>query len=201
VLKDEYKSLSDEELACLSQAGSLSAFEELVHRYESRVFGFLVKCCHCEADAGDIAQNTFITAFRSVGQFDSKRSFSAWLFAIARNKFLDHLRRQRPSTDQIPESADWCDPSMEMARNEQGKDVWELARRHLSDDQFQALWLHYQEELSLREVATALGRNVIAVKVLVFRARRQLLRVYKKLGSAEFESVSALETVKTIQSR
>lgn len=196
MLKEDFKSLSDEELARQTQAGSFVAFEELVLRYEARILRFVVKCCQHEADAQDITQIAFVTAFRSIQQFDPGRSFSAWLFTIARRKFLDHRRQQRPTTDQIPETPDLRDPYAAMAQAEQGSDTWGWARRHLTEDQFQALWLHYQEEMSVREVAAALGRNFISVKVMIFRARQQLFRASRSGGTLPLLPIPALATVK-----
>lgn len=171
-----FESLLDEELVRQVWAGSFPAFEKLVSRYEARVNRYFLKCCQSEADAGDLTQVTFVTAFQSISQFNVKHSFAAWLFTIARHKFIDHCRRQRLTTDEIPEMEDGCDPYTLMDRVEQGRHVWEWARSQLSQDQFQALWLRYQEDLSIKEIAEALGRTQISVKVMLFRSRQQLQR-------------------------
>src|SRR5882672_3841692 len=83
---------SDEELARQAQAGSLAPFEEVVYRYEGRIYRFVANFCRVEADACEITQETFVRAFQALGQFDARRFFAPWLFTIARRKCLDHHR-------------------------------------------------------------------------------------------------------------
>lgn len=169
---------SDEELARRSQAGSLDAFEELVRRYQGRVFRFLARCAQGEDDARELTQVTFVTAFRSLGLYRAECAFGPWLFVIARHKFIDHCRRRRFETraEDVPEPSDGDDPATLLARREHRRDVWEWARRRLPPDQFTVLWLKYQEELSVREIARGMKRTETSVKVLLFRARQALLR-------------------------
>lgn len=193
---ESFESLLDEELVRKVWAGSFPAFEELVSRYEARVNRYFLKCCQSEADAGDLTQITFVTAFQSISQFDIEHSFTAWLFTIARHKFIDHCRRQRLTTDEIPEMEDGCDPYTSMDRMEQGRHVWDWARSQLTQDQFQALWLRYQEDLSIQEIAGALGRTQISVKVMLFRARQQLLRAIGTNGNGLPEVIPVLAVEK-----
>ena len=75
---------TDEELARQAQAGSLSSFEELIHRHEARIFRFVANSCRNDSDAQEVTQETFVSAYLNIGQFDVARSFATWLFAIAR---------------------------------------------------------------------------------------------------------------------
>jgi RNA polymerase sigma-70 factor (ECF subfamily) len=169
--------LSDEVLARQSQAGSLDAFEELVHRYERRIYGFVFQCCHRSADAGDVTQDTFVRAFQAIGQFDTRRAFCPWLFTIARRKCIDHFRATPPPADETPPDVeDHEDPAELAARREERENLWQLARRLLPAVQFQALWLRYAEDMSIAEVAQVLRKTQTHVKVLLFRARRSLGR-------------------------
>jgi RNA polymerase sigma-70 factor, ECF subfamily len=168
----------DEELARQSQAGSLSSFEELVYRHEGRIFRFLVRCCRHEEDARELTQTTFVTAFRSLHLYQPARPFAAWLLTIARHKFIDHYRRARFdfTLDGLPEASDHDDPSAILERREQQRDIWEQVRGLVGPDQFSALWLKYQEDLSIKEIAGVLRRTQTSVKVLLFRARQTLIR-------------------------
>jgi RNA polymerase sigma-70 factor (ECF subfamily) len=168
---------SDEELARQTQAGSLVAFEELVYRYEARVYGFIANCCRNGADAREVTQETFVRAFQAIGQFDCRRSFEPWLFTIARRKCIDHHRAAPSTTDEaLPDLPDDNDPAELLARQEERQNLWELARRRLPDTQFQALWLRYAEEMSVAGIAQALHKTQTYVKVLLFRARQTLAR-------------------------
>lgn len=170
-------SLSDQDLARQTRSGSLEAFEELVLRYENRVFAFVSRLCGDAMAAREITQDTFLKAFQAIARYDDRRSFAAWLFTIARRKSIDHHRAAWPSADEsLPELADLKDPAELMARREEVEALWDLARRGLSTAQFQALWLRYAADLSIAEIAQVLRKTRTHVKVLLFRARQGLSR-------------------------
>jgi RNA polymerase sigma-70 factor (ECF subfamily) len=169
------QALSDEELARRTQAGSLLAFEELVHRYGDRVYGFVARACGRCDDPQEVTQQTFVRAFQSITQFDSRREFAPWLFTLARRISIDRHRRQLPVADKPPpEQVDHADPSELLAQREERRDLWQLARRRLPGIQFQALWLCYAEEMNVVQIAHVLGKARTHVKVLLFRARQTL---------------------------
>ena len=169
-------SSSDEQLARESQAGSLDAFEELVSRYEHRVYGFVLRTCSNGPDAREITQDTFVKAYEALAQYDAAKAFAPWLFTIARRKCIDR-HRASPSAEAapIPDMPDLDDPSELLARKEESGAVWENARRLLPEIQFQALWLRYAEEMNVQQIAQVLHKTRTHVKVLLFRARRRLI--------------------------
>jgi RNA polymerase sigma-70 factor, ECF subfamily len=178
-LKTEQSTVSDEQLACKAQAGSLDEFETLVHRYEHRVFSFVVQFCPNTADARELTQDTFVTAYRKIAQFDSRRSFAPWLFTIARRKCIDRHRAAPPVANApLPDMVDDTDPSQLMAQREEGQNLWQLARERLGKIQFEVLWLHYAEQMEVAQIAQVLGKTRVHVKVLLFRARQVLARAY-----------------------
>jgi RNA polymerase sigma-70 factor (ECF subfamily) len=167
----------DGELVRETRAGSLSAFEELVYRYEQRIFRFVSQSAWCDADAREITQDTFVKAFRSLDQFHPDRSFSAWLFAIARRRQVDQFRsaQRRPSTPlEDTEPCPAADPAEQMANLEEGDRLWALARQCLPPAQFEVLWLKYVEDMEVSGIAQAVRKTVPHVKILLFRARRNL---------------------------
>ena len=181
---DEPQLVSDETLAREAQRGSLSAFEEIVHRYEARIFRFVANNCRNEADAKEVTQEAFVSAYRNLEQFDPKRSFATWLFTIARRKCIDRHRATRSLANEplvpLPEMADENTPAELLARRESEANLWHRARSVLSDEHFQSLWLKYAEDLSVADIARVLGRTQTHVKVMLFRARRALARVLKE---------------------
>jgi RNA polymerase sigma-70 factor (ECF subfamily) len=179
-VRSGFQGISDEELARQSQAGSLVAFEELVYRYEHRIYGFAFNCCRQAEDAREITQDTFVQAFRAIGQFDSEQKFAPWLFTIAHRKSIDQHRAAPPVSEELPpEPPDFDDPSELLTRQEEKQDLWELARRRLPKVQFQALWLKYAEELNVAEIGQVLRKTQTYVKVMLFRARQTLGRDLK----------------------
>jgi RNA polymerase sigma-70 factor (ECF subfamily) len=181
----ELKIGSDEELARQTQAGSLVAFEELVVRYEQRVYAFVRHWRRNETEARELTQDTFVRAFQAISQLNCQLSFAPWLFAIARRKCINAYRAQRFIADgPPPEQPDFNDPSEILARQDDRESIWQLARKHLPDVQFQALWLRYVEEMNIPAVSRALGKSQIAVRVLLFRARQTLAAKMDGAGSS-----------------
>jgi len=171
----ENQPASDEDLARRAQSGCASSFEELVYRYEARVFRFVANSCRNASDAQEVTQDAFVTAFRNLEKFDADRSFATWLFTIARRKCIDHHRAVRPVVeDALPEVSDENNPAELLAQREAEQDLWQLAKRVLPQLQFDALWLRCAEDMSVADVARVLRRTKTHVKVLLFRARIRL---------------------------
>jgi RNA polymerase sigma-70 factor (ECF subfamily) len=167
--------MSDEDLARQSQAGDFAAFEELVRRYENRIYSFVFQSCGHDADAREVTQDTFVRAFEAIAQFDPSRKFAAWLFTIARRKGIDCFRARIPGGGQeAPEELDADDPAELLARREEAQELWRRARARLPDGQFQALWLRYAEDMDIENIARVLGKTQTHIKVLLFRARHRL---------------------------
>jgi RNA polymerase sigma-70 factor (ECF subfamily) len=182
---DEFQKLSDEQVARRAQAGEWAGFDELVRRFEARIYRFVLNCCGHAVDARELTQETFVTAYQHLHQFDASRSLTTWLFTIARRKCIDRGRRARPvCEDELPELPDTDDPATLLDRREAAQDLWRRARGVLSEAQFQVLWLRYAEDLSVREVARVVRKTQPHVKVLLFRARRVLAQALKQ-GAAE----------------
>jgi RNA polymerase sigma-70 factor (ECF subfamily) len=189
LVADEFQSTSDEQLARDTQSGDWAGFDELVRRYEVRIYRFVLNCCagH-EADARELTQEAFVSAYLHLKKFDPSLSFATWLFTIARRKCIDRSRRARPTfADELPELPDVDDPSALAERRETAEGLWRAARRVLSEAQYQTLWLHYAEDLSVREVARVVRRTQPHVKVLLFRARRVLARELERHAAEERE--------------
>ena len=158
-----------------SKAGCLASFEQLVRLHEKSIFNYLLRLTRNSHDAEDAAQETFVKAFRSLARYDQRHRFSTWLFAIARHTALSQHRRYRPHASM--EDLE-LEPEAPAQEDRAGDDIWLVARR-LKPRQFEAIWLHYGEDFSVREVARIMGTNVIYVKVLLHRARQELKKHLK----------------------
>ena len=164
-------SKSDEELASLAQSGQLPAFDELVHRHWGGIQRFLLGYLpHGSSD--DVAQETFLRAYRKIEQYDKNRPFLPWLFTIARRLALNEIRlRTRKAEISLPDHSP--EVSAETEPISFGP-LWQLAKDRLSADAYAVLRLHYAEDLSIEEVAQVLGKGKIATKVMLHRARKKL---------------------------
>lgn len=164
-------------LAKEAQAGALEAFSKIVSRHQSGVFNYLLQRVPSRCDAEDLTQETFVRAWTNIATYDDRWRISTWLYAIATRLAIDHrrasraLKRTAPRVVDVPPSEDPAKPIM---AREARQGLWNVAERLLSEDERAALWLRYAEHLSSADIARALGRNAIAVRVMLFRARRVL---------------------------
>src|SRR5215475_13967373 len=85
----------DRTLLTRAQAGDMSAFESLVERHEEKVYGLALRMTRSEADAAEIAQDTFLSAYQHLSEFRGEAAFGSWVHRIAANNALMRLRRQK----------------------------------------------------------------------------------------------------------
>jgi RNA polymerase sigma-70 factor, ECF subfamily len=167
---------STEELAVRARAGSRAAFDELVMRLRPRLVAFLARRLADAADAEDVAQETFLRAFDHLDRYDPARPFATWLFTIGKNVAANHaLSRSRRAAHEHANAAPEAAPAAAEAPAA-ADELWERAAKVLGPDAYRMLWLRYAQGLSIREIASELDRSAVAIKVMMFRARRRLLQ-------------------------
>lgn len=164
--------LTDEKLVEASLQGSDDAFNELLGRYQERLLRFLLTRSASQADAEDAMQDAFISAYRYLHSYNPRWRFSTWLYRIALRNLAAQQQPQAVVVDSVAVAAN--DPLQDCLAAAERENIWTTAKRLLSDDGFNALWLRYVEEMSVREVATALNRSLSWTKVTLFRGRRRL---------------------------
>jgi len=160
-------------------SGDTAVFARLIDTYQHNIRAYLAKRCANHADADDITQETFIAAFNNLSQYDKTKPFSAWLFGIARNKSNEHFRKQKripiPTTpDSSPEPSHIDTPASRLTISEKSSHFWTEAKRILNEQQFTAIWLKYQQDLSIADISTAMDLTQANIKILLFRARKKL---------------------------
>jgi RNA polymerase sigma-70 factor (ECF subfamily) len=159
------------EIAARAAAGSIEAFEELAIQFEPRIYGFLCRHIGNAHDAQDLTQETFVRAWRAIGRFDPKRDFATWLFVIARRAAANHFRARRVHV----ELSDDVAAEIVESKSDEAADLWRVARK-LKGNQYEALWLRYDEGFSVAQTARVMGLTTIHVKVILHRARKELAR-------------------------
>ena len=171
-------------------SGSVASFEELMRRFQAPVLHFL-RHRGGTADAEDLLQETFIRVYTGLGRYRGPWRFATWLFTIARRVSINHHRRTRAAParydgEAIHEavSAD-LGPAETAARGDGRRYLWARAAEVLSEAQWTALWLHYVEDMPTRQVAAVLGCSRVAVKTMIFRARKKLMPLVHELGPEE----------------
>jgi RNA polymerase sigma-70 factor (ECF subfamily) len=169
--------------------GDKRAFDEIVSRYERRVWGICLRMCGEVEDARDAAQDTFVTAFRALRTFRGDAALSTWLHRIAVNASLDVIRkrsrrRDQPIDEMIDLSSDDLPPD-ELAIRGQRASLVQKALRKLSDDHRAVVVLHDILSLEYPEVAEVLQLPLGTVKSRLHRARAELARMLGHLKEPE----------------
>ncbi len=171
----EHQEMSAEDLALQCQDGCLESFESLVALFEQRIVNFLNKMVRSRQDAEDLAQDTFVKAYKNIHRFDPKYKFTTWLFTIAKRTAMNHYRAAKSTVELTPEKEiDERDPSVELEEKDQAEGLWEKAKRLLKPNQYDALWLRYGEGFTIGETAKVMETNELRVRVLLHRARNKM---------------------------
>jgi RNA polymerase sigma factor (sigma-70 family) len=166
----------DEKLIAMARAGNASAFEMIVDRYQGRLLGFCRQMLGSTEDAEDVLQEVFVNAYRAMLADEREINLRPWLYRIARNRCLNHLRK--PTAD-AQESMDMV-PAVEASSTAERVHNREEFRQIISDvnklpeTQRSALLLREMEALSYEEIAAAMDTTVPSVKSLLVRARISL---------------------------
>ncbi len=166
----------DAKLIAMARAGNPGAFETIVDRYQGRLLGFCRQMLGSTEDAEDVLQEVFVNAYRAMLADEREINLRPWLYRIARNRCLNHLRK--PTAD-AQESMDMV-PEVEAASTAEKVHNREEFRQLLTDvkklpeTQRSALLLREMDALSYEEIAAAMDTTVPSVKSLLVRARISL---------------------------
>jgi len=180
--------ISDElALVRAAKAGDISAFEQLVRRYDRNVFRIAQHITQNREDAEDVVQDAFLKSYENLKNFQEQSKFYTWLVRIAVNEALMRLRRRRPERmvsldedvkteeDSMPrEVADWTPNPEQQYSQEELRDILTRTIQGLPSSFRTVFVLRDVEGLSTEETAEELGLSIPAVKSRLLRARLQL---------------------------
>jgi RNA polymerase sigma-70 factor (ECF subfamily) len=187
--------LPDAEVVALAKEGRENAFRELVRRYERPVFSLVFRLVRDRDTAEDLAQETFVKVLNHIDRYRPEFKFSSWLFKIANNVAIDHLRRRTLDTVSLEGSRYASNPD-EMqatavrAAAEQESPLEELESRELGTaieraigrlrPEYRAcILLRHVEDRSYEEIAATLDLPLGTVKTYIHRARHELREALK----------------------
>ncbi|UCD19113.1 MAG: sigma-70 family RNA polymerase sigma factor [candidate division WOR-3 bacterium] len=162
----KYRQLSDAELVQLVKSGEPQPFDELVRRHSIKIHDLCYKILRNYDDARDMAQETFIKAYRKITKFDGRSQFSTWLYRIAVNNCLNYLKKQRPTEeiyDEIVSSGK--DDPVERYRNKKLREMIYEAVEKLPTVQRAVFTLRTLEDMSYQEVSDILKKPISTIKV------------------------------------
>jgi len=143
-----------------------------VRTYREGLLRYLLTRASSYADAEDALQDTLINAYRYLHSYDPRWRFSTWLYRIA----INNVSKLRPAgTVELGDLADEdSDPLQHCIAASDRENLWQCARRQLSDEVYTAMWLRYVEDMSVNDISAVLDRSVSWTKVNLLRGRKTL---------------------------
>jgi RNA polymerase sigma-70 factor (ECF subfamily) len=168
-----------ERLVDEARGGDAEAFAAIFDRFHEPVYRFIASRIHRPADAEDLTQLVFVKALEALPRYQSRGvPFGGWLFRLARNTVIDHVRTHRETTE--------LEQVLDRVDQDRGPDEWAMTRQELesvrvalaalTDEQREAIALRYFAGLSAKEAATAMGKQEGTVRGLQFRGIAALRR-------------------------
>jgi RNA polymerase sigma-70 factor (ECF subfamily) len=185
------KLIDDEMLVAQFKSGSQKAFDELMKRYERRIFGYLLRSVRNYEDAEELTLEVFFKAYRALNSWEPKAKFSTWLYTIASNLSIDYHRSKSRQPVFTFEDEDVIEtrlvatdissnPEKHLEDKERGRIIRE-AVDELSSKQKAVFMLTRYEGLQIREVAETLGIAEGTVKIHLHRAMKKLQTLLRPL--------------------
>jgi RNA polymerase sigma-70 factor (ECF subfamily) len=186
----DFGSATDQEVVVLAREGREAAYRELIRRYERPVFSLILRMVRDRQLAEDLAQETFIKALNAIASYRPEFKFSSWIFKIANNAAIDHLRRRELDTlsiDGAPHATSAEDieatalqvgdksetPLAELEARELGTAI-ERAIGRLRPEYRSCIMLRHVEGMAYEEIAQLLDLPLGTVKTYIHRARHEL---------------------------
>ena len=194
----DYADFSDKELVSTALEGRESAYREILSRYERPIFSLVYRMVRDRSLAEDLAQEAFIRAFNALDSYDSRYKFSSWIFKIANNLTIDHLRKKKLDTVSIHGSphatseeeqsrtavvleTETENPEEYVEHRELGGQI-EDAIGELRPEYRIAVLLRHVEGYSYDEIAEIMEVPLGTVKTYLHRARNELKEVLAHLA-------------------
>ncbi|CUT01678.1 RNA polymerase sigma factor [Candidatus Chrysopegis kryptomonas] len=176
---------SDREILERIKNGEISAFEEIYEKYKNQLYRFCFRMISDKETALDIVQDVFLKLYENINSIEPNSSLSALLFKMARNKCLNFIRdkKEKIDTEQIE-----INSNFEIEKEFEIKETKERLMKVLDligDEYREILILREWNGLSYADIAEVLNTTIPAVKSKLFKARKKLTEIYKKLYGDE----------------
>ncbi len=166
--------------------GKINAFSYIVDHHKDKAFNLAFRICGNYEEAEEIAQDSFLKAFRSLKGFKRKSSFATWLYRIIYNTSVSHIRMKKKgilSLEDFPADATdfiGTNTSEEEAEKEYRSTLVNFALQKISEEERGLVTLFYYDEMSLDEISEVTGISKSNIKVRLFRARQKMYQVIEK---------------------
>ena len=186
--------ISDAELVAQALGGSEAAYAEIVRRFERPLYSLILRLVRDPALAEDLAQDVFVKAIRALASYDPERKFSSWLFKIAHNTTIDHLRRRSwiPNRWRLaPTTRSTRCRSSPMNRSPTPRPTCiaasspralDRAVAGLRPEYREVMLLRFREGLAYEGCADITGLPLGTVKTHIHRARKEMAEAMERAG-------------------
>jgi RNA polymerase sigma-70 factor (ECF subfamily) len=174
---------------CIAEirAGNVNAYSVLVKKYKNMVFTLALRMVGNKEDAEEVAQDTFVKAYKALPKFKGTSKFSTWLYRIVYNTSLDHIKKNKRVvlSEHIDEVNEADIGSMQNALTyieaKEKKQTIEKALLKLPEEERVLLTLFYFEEMPLKEISEITKMSYDNVKIKLHRSRKKLFHILKNV--------------------
>ena len=157
--------------------GDTKKFEELVLRYQDFVYALVFNIVKTEESAKDVVQEVFLRVYKSIRRFERKSSFKTWLYRIAFNTALAHLKREKPLA--AIEDQELSDSMVKPAKDHTLKLTLDKLIAKLKPELQAVIMFHYYDDLKYEEIAEVLDCPLGTVKIRLYRAKFELKKLWE----------------------
>lgn len=176
-----------ENIIARARRGDADAFEQLVVAYRDQVFRLALRMCGNEADADEVAQEAFLSAWKALPNFRGESQFSTWLYQLTTHAAIDLMRREKRqiAAEDITEvsAPDPAPGPQQQAEQSEQREIVRDAILQLAPEQREVVVLRFMEELSYEEIGAVLKLPSGTVKSRLNRAKAQLKEILSKSGN------------------
>ncbi|QGY43010.1 sigma-70 family RNA polymerase sigma factor [Maribellus comscasis] len=172
--------------------GQTQYYSYIVEKYKDIVFSIALKVLKNREDAEEMAQESFIKAFKSLHTFKGKAKFSTWLYRITYNNCISEVRKRKihfASTDDIEIKDDDSDFNLDGLPEENREKYIKAALEKLPEDEYTLVLLYYFEDQSIEEISKVTRISESNAKVKLFRARKKLYTILNDMLKEEIYTI------------
>ncbi|WP_299437793.1 RNA polymerase sigma factor [uncultured Aquimarina sp.] len=174
--------------------GEANAFSTLVERYQNLVYTVVYRMIRNKEEAEEVAQDTFIKAYKSLSNYRGEAKFSTWLYTIAYRKSLDAIKKNKRfvSTELIEEISEGevgiVDNALSYLQDKERKQIISDSILKLPEEEAAIVTLYYFEEKSVKEIKEIVGLTEDNIKIKLYRSRKKLYSILKYHVSPEINT-------------
>ncbi len=178
---------TDQDYILEIRSGNVNAYAMLVNNYKDMIFTLALRMVGNREDAEEVAQDTFVKAYKALDSFKGTAKFSTWLYRIVYNTSLDYIKKSKrviysEHIDEIHESdIGTMQDALSYLEDKEKKETIEKALLQLPEDERVLLTLFYFEDLSLKEISDIAKISYDNVKIKLHRSRKKLYHILKNV--------------------